>query len=126
MLHDDLLALQAAVTKTASFNGAGLACGPTAKSARALFAQILFSAASNATGSNTVTFTIEHSDDNSTFYLLASGADQVITLTTTAQHGQIFIPIVTDKKYVRLVVTVAGSGTVPTITYHAWVGDAKA
>src|SRR5689334_8688720 len=105
MATDAKLALQASVTKTASFNGAGLDLANGTPLDAPLWARIIYSAATNASGSNAFTFTVEHSDDNSTFYLLASGASDVITLSTTAQAGEIFIPFVTRKRYVRLVIT---------------------
>lgn len=118
MATDAKLALQASVTKTASFNGAGLSLPNGTPLADPLWARVIYSAATNASGSNAFTFTVEESDDNSTFYLIASGASQVVTLSTTAQAGEIFIPFITRKPYVRLVVTQVGAGSTPTITYQ--------
>jgi hypothetical protein len=117
MASDANLTLQASVTKTASFNGAGVNL-PGGTPVYGLVARVLYSAATNASGSNSVTFTIEHSDDNSTFYTLASAAAQVINLSTTAQAGEIFLPFRTNKVYVRLVATFAGAGSTPTIVYQ--------
>ena len=116
-MYDKLSTLQESVTKVANFNGAGL---DLSKGTRldGMVARVLYSAASNASGSGTVVFSVEHSDDNSTFFALASGAADKITLTTTAQDGEIFIPFKTDKRYVRLVCTITG-GTTPTITYES-------
>lgn len=117
---DSQLVLQASVTKTATFNGTGIDWA-TGNSPRPLFARVIYSAATNASGSNAFTFTIDHSDDNSTFYLHTSGAADVITLSTTAQTGEIYIPILTKKRYIRLTITQVGAGSTPTITYNAYV-----
>lgn len=116
MATDAKLQLQASVTKTGTFNGAGvdLAVGTPR---RGLKARVIYSAATNASGSNAFTFSIDHSDDNNTFYALSSGAADVVTLSTTAQAGEIFIPFETSKRYVRLTVTQVGAGSTPTITY---------
>lgn len=118
MPADALLVLQASVTKTATFQSAGLDL-KNQLPARGLVAAIQYSAATNASGSNSVTFSIEHSSDNSTFFALASGAADVINLSTTAQVGEIFIPFRSILRYVRLVATFAGAGSTPTITYQA-------
>lgn len=119
MAVDALVALQASVTKTATFNGAtfDLATRPTPF--MHLWCRVLYSAATNASGSNTITFDIDGSTDNSN-WLQIGGArfgDQV-TLTTTAQSGEMFIPIDGFVRYIRLTVTFAGAGTTPTITYQ--------
>lgn len=124
MAKDALGVLQAEVTKTASFNGAGYDL-TTGTPDRGIVALVNYSAASNATGANSVTFSVEHSDDDSTYYALSSGAADVINLTTTAAAGEIFIPFRTDKRYVRLVATVAGGGTVPTVTYSGHITYTK-
>jgi hypothetical protein len=49
----------------------------------------------------------------------------VITLTTTAQAGEIFIPFRTKKAYVRLVQTLSASTNSPTITYQGDIVQAK-
>jgi hypothetical protein len=117
MASDANLALQASVTKTGSFNSTAVNLqGGTP--VWGLVARVLYSAATNASGSNAVTFTIEHSDDNSTFYTRSSAAAEVINLSTTAQAGEIFIPFRTNKPYVRLVATFSGAGSTPTITYQ--------
>lgn len=118
---DALIALQAQVTKTATFNGAALFL-PGGTPRRGLKARVLYSAASNASGSNTVTFSVDVSHDGGTTYYSEFLADP-ITLSTTAQSGEIAIPFevsptsVVNGVYVRLTTTVAGSGTNPTVTY---------
>ncbi len=117
MASDANLALQASVTKTATFNGAGVDLGAGPSTKFPLFAEVIYSAATNASGSNTVTFSVDHSDDNSTFYAHTSGAADAVSLSTTAQSGVVYIPIATRKRYVRLTVTVSGAGSTPTVTY---------
>ncbi|HEY1011352.1 MAG TPA: hypothetical protein VGE07_01525 [Herpetosiphonaceae bacterium] len=117
MAADANSVLQASTTKTASFNGAAFDL-KVGTPLRGLNARVLYSAATNASGSNSFTFSIEHSDDNSTWYALASGAAFVVNLSTTAQAGETFIPFTTKKRYVRLVATLAGGGSTPTITYQ--------
>src|SRR3954467_5768250 len=104
MATDAKLALQASVTKTGTFNGTGVDL-KAGTPRRGLKARVIYSAATNASGSNAFTFSVDHSDDNSTFYALSSGAADVVTLSTTAQAGEIFIPFETSKRYVRLTVT---------------------
>ena len=132
MAQDANLVLQASVTKTASFNSAWAnLLGLSGAGGRALYAHVFYSAASNASGSNTVTFSLDVSPDGgTTAYVGAfSGVDQALTLSTTAQAGEISIPFdLLDKTLiagatpaVRLVCTVAGAGTSPTVTYSGAV-----
>lgn len=127
MAQDANLTLQASVTKTATFSGAWVELGAQR---RTLYAHVFYSAASNASGANTVTFSLDISPDNgvTTYAGEFVAADQIITLSTVAQAGEIVIPlelftsgvikaIETGLQAVRLTVTIAGAGTVPTITY---------
>lgn len=120
MANDALLTLQASVTKTATFNGTALDL-KTGTPRRGMKAKVYYSAATNASGSNTVTFSVDHSDDNSTFYSLASQVETPIALSTTAQQGEIHVPFETSKRYVRLTVTVSGAGSTPTVTYAGYL-----
>jgi len=86
---------------------------------RVMRAKINYSAASLASGSGTVTFWVQKSTDNSTWYDLTSGADQVITLSTTAQSGEIVLKFSTVDRYIRLRAVFAGSPTTPTITVNS-------
>ena len=126
MAQDANLTLQTSVTKTATFNGAGVSL-PGGTPTRGLFAHVLYSAATNASGSNSVLFQIDVSPDGgSTWYDAEFAAeDQVITLSTTAQSGEIIIPFNTNTPTllagsapeVRLTCTVSGAGSTPTVTY---------
>jgi hypothetical protein len=133
MTRDRLLDLQVRVTKTASFNSATFDFGAISGSGRrgggVYFAEILYKAAADAAApvNSTATFKIQHSDDDGTWYDLTSGASDVLTLTATALNGRILLPVSTDKRYIRLVLTIAngdGSST-PTITYTASLGFSK-
>ena len=125
MATDANLVLQASVTKTATFNGAWVAL-PGLGGHRGLFAHVLYSAASNASGANSVTFSLDVSPDGGTTTYSAefNAADQIINLSTTAQAGELSIPFSLLTKglkdgsspSVRLTATFAGAGTVPTIT----------
>jgi hypothetical protein len=80
--------------------------------------------AGSASGSDvTFTFSIEHSSDDSTYYAHTSGADQVITITaggSVRSRDVVWIPIVTEKRYIRLVMT-KGGGTMTTGAYNAYI-----
>lgn len=118
MPTDANLAVQASVTKTATFNGAAVDL-TTGTPRRGLKMRIIYSAASNASGSNTVTFSVDVSSDNSTWYTAEfQGVAEALTLSTTAQSGEIYLPFETSKRYVRLTCTITGSGSTPTITYQ--------
>lgn len=127
MPTDALIALQASVTKTATFNGAALIL-PGGTPRRGMVCRVIYSAASNASGSNTVTFDIDVCYDggptvwNSDFF-----APTAITLSTTVQSGEVYIPFsispqmvagVITAPQIRLTATFAGAGVSPTITYQ--------
>ncbi len=122
MATDANLALQASVTKTATFNGAALTL--SAGTPRwPLVARVIYSAATNASGSNTVTWDIDVSRDAGSTWNAEFTADP-ITLSTTAQSGEISIPFsispssVANGTQIRLTCTIAGSGSTPTVTYQ--------
>lgn len=125
---DALLALQASVTKTGTFNGTGLAF-PNGGPRRGMVARVLYSAATNASGSNSVTFSIDYAPDGSTWNTLASAVP--IALSTTAQAAELDIPFnipltaqPSASAKIRLTATFSGAGSTPTITYEAAVGNA--
>lgn len=116
MAADSNIALQASVTKTASFDGAAVDL-KTGTPRRGLVGRVRYSAATNASGSNSVTFKIQESADNSNWYDLSVAGSDALALSTTAQTGVTYIPFETSKRYVRLSVVVAGAGSTPTVTY---------
>lgn len=129
MPTDATLALQAPVTKTSTFNGAALVL-PGGTPRRGLKGRFIYSAASNASGSNTVIFSIDVSyDAGSTWTSLFVAL--TITLSATVQSGEIFIPFdisptsVVNGTQIRATATIAGAGSTPTITYQADVTIAR-
>ena len=119
MATDALVALQASVTKTATFNGAWINL-PGGTPVHGMRARVIYSAASNASGSNTVTFSLDTSADGSTLKGtgIVQGADNVLTLSATAQSGEFDMPFIVTDPYVRLTVTISGAGSTPTVTYQ--------
>ena len=78
------------------------------------------------TNTVTLTFTVEHSSDNSNWYLHTSGADQVVTFptgtaATPTTDNIVWIPIVTEKRYIRLVWTKSGSGSIANGVVNAYI-----
>lgn len=114
MASDILIQLQAAVTRTASLNSTGVDLKGTPR--RGLFARVVYSAAANSSGSNTVQWTVQSSADNSTWATIAD-YEAPLTLSTTAQSGEAFIHFETTLRYVRLVLTISGAGSGSTVTY---------
>ena len=125
---DALIALQASVTKTATFNGAALPLpgGSATPRNTALFARVIYSAASNASGANAVTFSVDVCYDGVPTTWFSDFVAPPINLSTTAQSGEIFIPFVVlptvvsgviTAPQIRLTATFSGAGTSPTITY---------
>ena len=122
MATDALLALQSSVTKTSTFSGSALTlAGGTPR--RGLNARVIYSAATNASGSNSVVFSVDVSYDagstwNSDFLAPA------IALSTTAKSGVLSIPFsisptsVANGCQIRLTATIAGGGSTPTIQYQ--------
>jgi hypothetical protein len=124
-MQDSLLVLQTSATVTSSTNSTGVQLGTIGGLDGKFNARVVYSAATNASGSNSATFLVEHSDDNSTYYTLTSGAAEIITLSTTAQAGEINLSFRTQKPYVRLVTTIAGAGSTPTITREAYITQTR-
>lgn len=126
MAQDANLTLQSSVTKTATFNGSWVSL-PGGTPNRGLYAHVFYSAATNASGSNSVTFQIDVSPDGGTTVYSGEfvAADQAVALSTTAQSGEIVIPfnlntpgmVRGSNESVRLTATFSGAGSTPTITY---------
>lgn len=123
-MYDANSVLQALVTKTATFSGAGydLKVGTPR---RGLKLRILTSAfISSATAGTVFTYSVQDSTDNTTFTNLAYGP--AITGDTAAGAArEDFIPIETSKRYIRLVTTVSPSSGTPSISYYAELGIAR-
>lgn len=119
MALDAKLVMQASVTKTAAFDSTGVDLATRSPLfGNILWARVIYTATNTSAGAGALTFEVQESSDNSTFVKLTQVSESVITLSTTAQSGEIFIPIVTSKRYVRLSLT-SISGTNATTTYKA-------
>jgi hypothetical protein len=127
MAADGLLTLQTVTTVTSTTNGTAITV-PFGIGPKPLFARVIYSAATNASGSNTVVFSVDMSIDGTNY--VSSTTAPTITLTATAQANEIFIPIdfplgAGTSAKVRLTATIAGAGSTPTITYLADVVGAR-
>ena len=116
MATDALIAVQASVTKTGTFNSTGVDL-KIGTPRRGYFIRVLYSAASTSAGAGAATFRITESDDNSTFTGIYSPTEASLTLGTTAISGELFLPITTKHRYIRLELS-AISGTGATVTYQ--------
>src|SRR2546421_10887629 len=119
MPADALTALQTSVTKTATFNGAALPLGGGTPR-RGMKARILYSAATNVSGSNSVTFSIDVCYDGVPTTWFSDFVAPTINLSTTAQSGELYIPFdisptvvsgVITAPQIRLTATFAGAGS---------------
>lgn len=121
MAVDALLSLQAQVTKTATFTGSAVTL-PTGTPFRGDKVRIIYSAATNASGSNSVVFELLVSKDAGSTFNSEFKSDP-IALSTTAQSGVIRLPFsvrptsVANGIQVQLQATFSGGGSTPTITY---------
>lgn len=127
MPSDLLLAITAPGTKTATFNSAALTL-PAGSTWNELFMRVGYKAASNASGANAFTFDVDISYDGGSTWTENSGAPP-LNLSTTAQAGEIFIPIMLTRQdlinasaanapQVRLTGTLTGAGSTPTINVY--------
>jgi hypothetical protein len=123
---DTLNVLQVSVTKTSTFSGAALIlAGGTPR--RGMVARIIYSAASNASGANAFTFSVDVCYDGVPTLWLVDFVAPPLNLSTTVQAGEIFIPFsisptmvsgVITAPQIRLTATVSGAGSTPTCTYQ--------
>lgn len=119
MATDAKLPMQALVTKTATFNSAGVDLKVGAPLfGNVLWCRVLYANAATSSGAGAATLRVTESDDNSTFTGISQPTECSLTLGTTAISGEIYIPIVTKHRYVRLELS-AISGTGATIDYQA-------
>jgi len=120
-----LIALQSSVTKTATFNGAALIL-VAGTPRRGLNARVIYSAASAASGTDTVTFSVDVSYDAASTWLSDFLAPPITLPTSGTASGEVFIPFsisptsVANGTQVRLTATFSSSAHTDTITY---VGD---
>ena len=126
-IADNLAVLQAQVTKTATFQGTALN-SVTGSAPRGYKAEVIvtnYSVGTTGTAATTFTFTVEVSSDNTTFRtLLTAPVLTASTAAATADFNMEFI-VPANEPYYRLVETLGGNGTLPTISYQGRVGDAR-
>lgn len=121
-MQDALSVLQAPVTKTAAFNGAGLKINGTPT--RGFFARVTYSNAGTSAGAGTAVFRVTESDDDVTYTGIYQPTKASLVLGATPIAGQFFIPINTSKNYIRLeLVTI--TGTDGAVTYQAEITLSK-
>lgn len=124
MAADAKLAMQALVTKTGTFNSTGIDLKVGTPLDDVLWCRLIYLNANTSSGAGAATFRVTESDDNSSFTGIYQPTECSLTLSTTAISGEIFIPIVTKHRYVRLELS-AISGTGATIDYQADLVQAK-
>jgi len=113
-VSDAKLALQASVTKTASFDSAALDLGSgyaPGGAGQPMAAAVSVSAVDTTSSDETYNFTLQESDDGSTGWAACGAA-----AAASAVGGVLAKGFVT-KRYVRLSLAIAG--TTPSITYSA-------
>lgn len=114
---DSNLCPDAAVTKTANYNGAALDLGGPPDVMYPVGVIINVTALDHADGNETYSFTIEESADNSSW----TSTGQTFTPTAVG-NSQTIVPV--TKRYVRAHLTVGG--TTPSLTYSAYFGPIAA
>jgi len=129
---DALIALQASTTKATTFNGAALIL-PGGTPRRGLFARVLVTAATSTT-TNTATFSVDACYDGvPTTWRADFVGDPPLSLTTTGQVTELYIPFnvqptvvagVITAPQIRLTCTIAGGGTA-SVTYQGDIVLAK-
>jgi hypothetical protein len=126
MPSDALLTQTALGTITSTTSTAGISLAKSAWDANnALYMRVIYSAASNASGSNSIVFSVDEQYDGSNWHVLSSA--EPIALSTTAQSAELFIPFALTRQdlinasmsnapKVRLTATFSGAGSGATIT----------
>jgi hypothetical protein len=115
LANADTVALTPASASTTSGNAVDFGAGGAlpAGSPMVYVCRIIVLDAHEASGGGALTFTIDHSSDNSNWAVLAGssrGFNDIITLSATVQTAEIFIGFYTHQRYVRLSMVV---GTTP-------------
>lgn len=121
-MYDALLVLQSAVTKTTAFASTGVNL-PTGTPKRGLRARFIATNVSAPTAGAVFTPTIDHSSDNTAWTNLATGTP--LTAGTAATTSEQFIPVNTQKAYVRLNVLQSPTTGSPTMTYYCELGNSE-
>lgn len=122
-MQDALSQVQTSTTSTATAHSSAftLASGTPR---RGLKLRVIYSAASNASGSNTLIFSVDVAHDGGTNFYTEVQSDP-ITLSTTAQSGEIFLPFdvsptsVANGVQIKASANITGGGSTPTVTWQA-------
>lgn len=123
MAYDANLQLANETAKTGSTNSTGINLKTGSLRGSVMWARVEVTAGAASVSDVTLTFSVEHSTDDSTYYAHTSGADQVVTITSggsVRSRDVVWIPIVTEKKYIRLAM-VKGGGTLASGAYNAYI-----
>ena len=122
MPSDANIVLQASVTKTSTFNGAGLTL-PTGTPRRGLKARVIYSANSASQTGDTITFSIDVSTDGASTW--NTQFQNQLAQPTTANSGELFIPFEISKQtaaandlQIRLTATFSSTAHSNTCTYQ--------
>ncbi len=117
--------IQASVTKTATFNGAAFIL-PGGTPRRGLKARVIYSAASAASGTDTVVFSIDVCYDGvPTTWNVTSSSTPITLVTSGTASGEIYLPFdisptsVANGTQIRCTATFSSSAHTDTITYQA-------
>lgn len=110
-----------AVTDTSSTSQTAVNILPGGTPMRGLAARVMYSAAS-ATASDTIYWTLSSSaTSGGTYVVIATGAKDAITLSSTAASGEIKIPFHTDgsQPWIKLSSVFSSTAHTDTVTYYA-------
>lgn len=120
---DANIALQAPLTSVATAHSAAYIL-PGGTPRRGDVIRFLYSAASNASGANAVTFSVDVSrDGGSTFNLEFESPP--LALSTVVQAGEVFVPFsispssVVNGCQIKASANFSGAGSTPTVTWQA-------
>lgn len=127
MAYDANISLGSTTTNNGSTALTGIDLKTGSQRGPVMWARIEVASATVSTSPLVLTFTIEHSDSLGSGYVThTSGADQTVTIATgatpTAPTGDpiVWIPIVTEKRYIRVNVSKTG-GTTSDLTFNGLI-----
>lgn len=126
MAFDSNLVLATVTNASGSSNGSALDLLTGSERGPLMWARIEATTADITTNTVTLTFTIEHSSDNTNWYTHSSGADQVVTWPTgtaavPTTDNIVWVPIASDKRYIRLAWAKSGAGTMANGSFTAYI-----
>jgi hypothetical protein len=123
--RDENLILQDLTTKTATFQTDGKDLKQTGL-LQPMWMHCRYKDAAVGSGTGTLKFSWEDSDDNAAFFAghSANNPMEFVNLTTTAKSGIVSMPLTSPRRYVRGVGTF--TGTNPTAGVEVFITNAKA